>query len=442
MNVFEINDFYKKVILVLMSISWFIPTGIGFSFMGTPIDITKFFTLFVIIIFLYHKKNFFLNTIDKLFILFIFSQLVFSIFYIDFLKQFSYLIYYIVFYYSYYFFARLLFQDSDLFHYFIITLSKVIIIILPLLIVIHMLQIYDFIDAIRFAYPEHILAHSHTFIRVMKNINLGNSFVGNFLNPNTMTQLLGMLFIFLYPYYLWKLEKSNILLFSFALIILIVALLMTQSRNALIIILVEFILLLVVQYQNIYKASIISLSVILFIYIIDKEILLYYYYLLIKLQTYIDQSNIILCNNMFDENLCLNKRDRIYYYQSYFKYIFDSLINLIFGYGAIMYKFKSNVIGITDLAAPFYTFMRVGVISFLLYILFYISIFKKIVVIYNNSFKECKRLAKYISVVLLSISIVLIQGYQAILNPVYFFIIGSLVTLIDNCIYDRKVLNG
>ena len=439
---FKFNDYHKKITLVIIAISWFVPTGIGFNFMGTPIDVTKFLTLFLIIIFFYTKTKLSLNIIDKLFILFIFSQLIFSIFYIDFFKQFLYLIYYIIFYYSYYFFARLLFQDSDLFDYFIITLSKIIIIILPFLIVIHVFQIYDIVDAIRIAYPEDTLAYAHTYIRVMGNINLGNSFVGNFLNPNTMTQLLGMLFVFLFPYYLWKLNKKNVLLFSFTLLILVIGLLMTQSRSAVIIILMEFVLLLVIQYQNIYKVSIISLGIIFFIYIIDKEVLIYYFYLLIKLQTYIEQSNIVLCNNMFDETLCLNRRDRIYFYQSYFKYIFDSLVNLIFGYGAIMYKFKSNVIGITDLAAPFYTFMRVGIISFLLYIIFYISILKKIVVIYNNPFKECKRLAKYISVVLLSISIVFIQGYQAILNPIYFFIIGSLVVLIDNCMRNRKVLNG
>ncbi|WP_345980679.1 hypothetical protein [Sulfurimonas sp. HSL3-2] len=174
------------------------------------------------------------------------------------------------------------------------------------------------------------------------------------------------------------------------------------------------------------KASIIFVGFLSILWLIDKNIVLYYFYLFTNLGTYIDQTK-SLVESMPSEHL-----DRVYYYKLFFDYVIDSNLNFLFGYGPLVHKLNVNIRGITDLAWVFNTFLQVGLISISIYAVFYIKILNEAWKVYKINKLKYKGLFKYIIAVFLGMIVVSIPGYQAILNPVYFFMIGALVSLVYN----------
>lgn len=425
----ENNDLLiKHISLLVIIISWFIYTGIGFNFIGTPLDISKISILGIIFLFIYSKPNFEINNLDKIFFLYIISQLLFSIYYINFYKQFLYLLYYILFYYSSYFISRVIFDKNNVFDYFIKYISYSVVVFFPLMIFSHINNIY-FFDTYRVAYNNDILEHSHAYIRTFNGIDLGKTFVGQFLSPNTISQFIGILMVVLIPYFLWKVNKNNILLFITTSILLLIGLEMTQARQGLVIIFMQFVILLILRYKNSIKATMIFVSLLFILWIINENIILYNFYLLTDLNIYVNQMGTIV-NSVSSVN-----SDRVYYYLLFFEYVMSNSLNFLFGYGPVAHEFHSNIIGITDLAWVFNTFIQVGLISILIYTIFYMGILKKILKNYEINGTEYKEQLKYVIAVFMGMAIVSIPTYQAILNPMYFFIIGGIVSLIYNKSY-------
>ena len=414
----------KKVSLLTIVFSWFIYTGIGINVLGTPIDISKMVILCVIFIFIILKLRFKIHIIDKIFLLYILMQILFSVFFIDFFHQSIYLAYYVVFYYSSYFIARSIFDNNNLFEYFIKYLTYITIIMLLFMIILNMNNIY-FLDNFRVAYSEEVLNYSHKYIKIFHGINFGKSFVGQFLSPNTSSQFIGMLMVLLVPYYLWKLNHDNLFVFIILFTVLIIGLAMTQSRIAVIIILMQFFILLILRYRYSMKTTIAFCISLFIVALLNYDVILFYYYLLTALSTYVDQVSIV-------SSVSSVSSDRVYFYILFFKYIFTDNINFLFGYGPLVDKFIPSVIGITDLAWIFNTFLQVGLFSIFVYMFFYFKILQNIWNNYKIDNVAYIGLLKYVLAVFIGLLVVSIPTYQAILNPIYFFIIGAIVSLVLN----------
>lgn len=418
----------KKIVIFFLVISWFFPTGIGFDIMGTSFDTAKIIytgiiVLILILILLRVELKLEFIRLDKIFMLFIIVQLFAIIFYIDYKMQSIYLMYTIIYQYSAYYFARFIFKDIKLFFYFI-KLIIIMIVFSTVYMYLNVEKIYIF-DQYR-TYSMDTISHSHEWIRVLHNINIGRSYTGHMINPSYYAQYINLLILLIVPYILYKFKERNIVINYLLIIILFASSLMTQSRVSILFITVLLVVMNILRYKNIMKLNYLVLGIVVLIYFVNSDIIKYYYYLLSSLFVYIP--NELLSSSIsseISEEVANMSRTRPFLYSEFFSYYSMNIYKMIFGYGVLpeqIYKMPGN----SDLSWVFSILLQVGILGLLIYIYFYYEFFNKL----YSIFKSTKNTIyiKIIVIYFIGVLIISLPGANYTINTMYYFILGSIVS--------------
>jgi hypothetical protein len=421
-----------KLIMFILTMSWFLPIGIGIRVGSNILDLSIFLSLISILLFILCNKKIIFAPIDKVFVVFILMQFAFSIFYLNPENQILYLFYYTLFFYFFYFIGRSIFYKKPFFLGVLVRYISIMIVFSIPLIYFHFIDLHLF-DSLR-GYEKIFLENSHNYNKTINGNTLGNGYLGHMVAPDQFSQFNSIIASLLIPFFLLKNNTKFGIIFSiFISSVVIFTTVISSSRVGLLVLIGIFLLMNLLSFKKMFRVNIILIALLIILSFTSNVVLFI-------------SSNLSSLFNLFGfDPMSVNYYaerlpPRIGFYNNFFSYITSTTSNFIFGYGSFPHLFNSSILGNVDLAWSFSSFLEKGLLVSIVYSYFYILLANKILRLRHYESADSSFLFKLLVIFFGGVFLVSLANSSIVINSMYFFILGAIVSLLDSQIKDKPLV--